>query len=247
MRFEPLTHDEVILVAPPEHPLAGRTVTTEQLRGEALIVMQEGAGVRQVVEEELRRAGMRLRDLDVRLELGLQESVRSAVLAGYGITFISRASVESELAAGRLVQVAVEGMDVRREISLARAAGRAPLARRRGVRRLRAREACRVTPVIRFGAGSLGELADVCAELGIARPLLVTTRRGAASASSLPVVGTFAGVLPHVPVETVVAAAALVRDVSADGLVGLGGGSAIDTCKAVVAELAQAGVEPLSG
>ena len=32
--------------------------------------MQEGAGVRQVIEDELRRAGTRLRDLDVRLELG---------------------------------------------------------------------------------------------------------------------------------------------------------------------------------
>jgi DNA-binding transcriptional LysR family regulator len=126
VRFEPLTHDEVILVTPPGHPLAGRTVVTEELRGQALIVMQEGAGVRQVVEDELRRSGMRLRDLDVRLELGLQESVRSAVLAGYGITFISRASVEQELAAGRLAEVAVEGMDVRREISLARAAGRSP-------------------------------------------------------------------------------------------------------------------------
>ena len=41
--------------------------------------MQEGAGVRQIVEDELRRPGIRLRDLDVRLELGLQESVRSAV------------------------------------------------------------------------------------------------------------------------------------------------------------------------
>ena len=34
-----------------------------------------------------------LRDLDVRLELGLQESARSAVVAGLGITFISRSAV----------------------------------------------------------------------------------------------------------------------------------------------------------
>jgi len=126
VRFEPLTHDEVILVVPALHAFAGRTVALEALRGEALILMQEGAGVRQVVEDELRRAGVRLRDLDVRLELGLQESVRSAVLAGFGITFISRAAVETELAVGTLVEVPVEGMDVRREISLARAAGRPP-------------------------------------------------------------------------------------------------------------------------
>src|ERR671936_263939 len=56
----------------------------DEVKREQLIVMQEGAGVRQVLEDELRRLGTRLREFDVRLELGLQESVRSAVEAGYG-------------------------------------------------------------------------------------------------------------------------------------------------------------------
>jgi DNA-binding transcriptional LysR family regulator len=67
---------------------------------------------------------VRLRDLDVRLELGLQESVRSAVLAGYGVTFISRAAVEADIAAGALAEARVAGMNGRREISLARGTGR---------------------------------------------------------------------------------------------------------------------------
>ena len=86
--------------------------------------MQEGAGVRQIVEDELRALGTRLRDLDVRLELGLQESVRSAVQAGYGVTFISRSAVEPELAAGTLTAARVEGLDAKREISLVRSSGR---------------------------------------------------------------------------------------------------------------------------
>jgi len=126
VKFEPFFEDEVILVCPPGHAIAGRTVTIEELRAEQLIVMQEGAGVRQIVDDELRKLGLRLRDLDVRLELGLQESVRSAVQAGYGITFISRSAVESELAAGTLASARVEGIDAKREISLVRAAGRTP-------------------------------------------------------------------------------------------------------------------------
>ncbi len=124
VRFEPFFDDEVILACPPGHPFAGRTVTLEELRAESLIVMQEGAGVRQIVEDELRALGTRLRDLDVRLELGLQESVRSAVQAGYGVTFISRSAVERELAAGTLTSARVEGLDAKREISLVRASGR---------------------------------------------------------------------------------------------------------------------------
>ena len=125
VRFEPFFEDEIILACPPAHPFAGRTVGLDELRSEQLIVMQEGAGVRQIVEDELRASGTRLRELDVRLELGLQESVRSAVQAGYGVAFISRSAVESELAAGSLTAARVEGLDAKREISLVRASGRA--------------------------------------------------------------------------------------------------------------------------
>ena len=125
VRFEPFFSDQVILACPVGHRFAGRTVALDELRGESLILMQEGAGVRQIVEDGLRRQGVRLRDLDVRLELGLQESVRRAVEAGYGVTFISRTAVESDLAAGTLAEARVQGLDVTREISLATASGRA--------------------------------------------------------------------------------------------------------------------------
>jgi DNA-binding transcriptional LysR family regulator len=122
--FDPFFEDEVVLACPAGHRFAGKTITLDQLRGEPLIVMQEGAGVRQVIEDELRKAGARLRDLDVRLELGLQESVRSAVLAGYGISFISRLAIEADLAAGQIATARVRGLDPVREIFVARAAGR---------------------------------------------------------------------------------------------------------------------------
>jgi DNA-binding transcriptional LysR family regulator len=122
--FEPFFRDEVVLVCAPGHRFAGKRLSLEQLREEPHIVMQEGAGVRQVIEDELREAGVRLRDFDVRLELGLQESVKSAVAAGYGVSFISRSAVEAELAAGTLAAAEVEGLEPSREISLVRSSGR---------------------------------------------------------------------------------------------------------------------------
>jgi len=124
--FEPFFRDEVILVVPPGHRFAGEQISLEELRGDPLILMQEGAGVRQVIEDELRRGPVRLRDLDVKLELGLQESVKSAVVAGYGVTFISRSGVEAELAAGTLAAARVKGLEPAREISLVRPSGRSP-------------------------------------------------------------------------------------------------------------------------
>ena len=122
--FEPFFHDEVVLAVPVGHRFADRTVTLDELKREPLVLMQEGAGVRQVIDDELREAGVRLRDLDVRLELGLQESARSAVIGGYGVTFISRSAIEAALAAGTLAEARVKGLEPARDIYLARASGR---------------------------------------------------------------------------------------------------------------------------
>jgi DNA-binding transcriptional LysR family regulator len=125
LAFEPLFRDEIVLAVPAGHAFAGRTVNVDELEPETLLDMQEGAGVRQVVEEELRRAGVRLR-AHTRLELGLQESVKSAVLAGYGVGFISRTALEEELAAGTLAMARVTGLAPARQVYLVRAAGRVP-------------------------------------------------------------------------------------------------------------------------
>ena len=82
--------------------------------------------------------------------------------------------------------------------------------------------------IVRWGIGELTSLLD---ELGIGRPLLVTSSRFADL--ELPVRNRFTGVQRHSPLEIVSAATAAAS--GADGLVGLGGGSAIDTSKAVSA------------
>jgi DNA-binding transcriptional LysR family regulator len=125
LEFQPLVRDEIVLAVPPSHRAAGGSLTVEELQEETLIVMQEGAGVRQVVEEELRRAGLRLRGVEPKLELGLQESIKSAVGAGFGVSFISRTAIEGELAAGTLAAARVEGVEPVRQIYLVRGRGRA--------------------------------------------------------------------------------------------------------------------------
>ncbi|HEY7004370.1 MAG TPA: selenium metabolism-associated LysR family transcriptional regulator [Gaiellaceae bacterium] len=126
LEFEPLVRDEIVLAVPPGHPAAGKALSVDDLRKETIVAMQEGAGVRQVVDEELRRAGLRVRELEPKLELGLQESVKSAVAAGYGVTFISRTAIEGELAAGTLAAARVAGIEPARQIYVVRAKGRRP-------------------------------------------------------------------------------------------------------------------------
>jgi maleylacetate reductase len=83
--------------------------------------------------------------------------------------------------------------------------------------------------IVRWGLEEVGPLLD---ELGMKQPLLVTSARLADL--DVPVASRFSGVRRHAPVETV--AAAVEAASGADGLVAAGGGSAIDTGKAVSAE-----------
>ena len=83
--------------------------------------------------------------------------------------------------------------------------------------------------IVRWGLASLPE---VLRELRLARPLLITSRRW--RDVELPVARRFDGVRPHAEVGGVRAATRRPRE-DADGLVALGGGSAIDTAKAVSA------------
>jgi maleylacetate reductase len=82
--------------------------------------------------------------------------------------------------------------------------------------------------IVRWG---LDAYPDLLAEIGIRKPLLVTSKRWA----DLELVAhrRFDGVRRHAPSETVEEATAAAEGL--DGLVALGGGSAIDTAKAVSA------------
>ncbi len=125
--FEPFMRDELVAIVPPGHRFADRaSIGIAELTSQPLLIQQEGSGVRSVVEQALRDSGVRDRDLTVAMELGLQQSVKAAVLDGFGITVISRLAVEREVADGSLVAVSLEGDGLARQFWVVRHAGRTP-------------------------------------------------------------------------------------------------------------------------
>jgi DNA-binding transcriptional LysR family regulator len=91
-----------------------------------MLLQQEGSGVRSALEAAMREGGLRDRDLHVVMELGLQQSVKAAVLDGFGVTVISRLAVEREVAEGLLVAIPLEGEGIARRFHVVRHAGRTP-------------------------------------------------------------------------------------------------------------------------
>jgi maleylacetate reductase len=90
-----------------------------------------------------------------------------------------------------------------------------------------------------FGAGSLARLPDEVEQLGLERVLIVATPRQSTDVEALAArlgaraAGIFAGAVMHTPVEVTEAAMKLVAEVKADGVVAIGGGSAIGLAKAI--------------
>lgn len=114
----PLARDEIVIICPPDHRWAGRDdVSLSELLNEPVIVQQRGAGVRAVFEEALRGRGLRERDLNVAFEMGLNESAKQAVMAGAGVSYISKFAIGSELESGTLAVARFSDFPVERYFS----------------------------------------------------------------------------------------------------------------------------------
>lgn len=103
-----------VVIAPPDHPLAGLPHVSEQkLAREAFLLREEGSGTRALAERLFERMPRRPRIALV--EIGSNETIKQAVIAGMGISLISAHTVAAELRDGRLATLAVEGMPIVRQ------------------------------------------------------------------------------------------------------------------------------------
>ncbi len=97
-------HDKLVVICPPAHALAKKTaITVEDLQGHPFVCREEGSGTREFIVEYLTRSGAQLTDLNISLEVGNPEAVKSAVEAGLGISIVSQATIVKELKLGTLV------------------------------------------------------------------------------------------------------------------------------------------------
>jgi DNA-binding transcriptional LysR family regulator len=115
----------LVIVAPPGHRLTQvRHVAKEDLVGEHFLLREAGSGTRSALEMFL--ADVPSMPDSLGTEMGSNETVKQAVMAGLGIAFISAHTIEQELRLGRLVILDVEGMPIRRQWFMVSRRSRAP-------------------------------------------------------------------------------------------------------------------------
>jgi LysR family transcriptional regulator, low CO2-responsive transcriptional regulator len=99
-----------VIVAPPDHPLVGRAdVPLEALAEEPFIVREKGSDTWNSMEEGF--AG-RLPNLNIAMEITSTETIKQAVIAGMGISFLSAHTISMELQVGKLSVLDIAGFPV---------------------------------------------------------------------------------------------------------------------------------------
>lgn len=97
-----------VMIAPPGYRLAGKKrISPAELAGETMLMRETGSGTRVLAERFFAQAGIAPR---IGMEIGSNETIKQAVIAGLGIAFLSAHTIEAEIVDGRLTVLDVVGL-----------------------------------------------------------------------------------------------------------------------------------------
>ncbi len=105
VRVIPFLDNPLVVIAAPDHPLAReRQIKFKQLVENDFLIREPGSGTRMAMEGIFQRAGAAMNSL---MELGSSEAIKQGVMAGLGLSILSRHCVWLELKTGYLTELDV--------------------------------------------------------------------------------------------------------------------------------------------
>ncbi|MFL9931864.1 LysR family transcriptional regulator [Paraburkholderia sp. RL18-103-BIB-C] len=118
---EPFAPNPFVLVAAPTHPLAYEPdIPYARIALECLLVRESGTDTRNAANDAFRSHESTPRFM----EIGCEEAIKQSVMAGMGISFLSTQAVQSEVRAGLLRVLDVQGFPLKRQWCVAHRADR---------------------------------------------------------------------------------------------------------------------------
>ena len=101
-----------VIVAPPSHPLAGmHDISLQKIVREPFVVREKGSDTWSSMEDGF---GKRIAQLNIAMEIKSTETIKQAVMAGMGISFLSAHTVSQELLNGSLIVLNVKNFPLQR-------------------------------------------------------------------------------------------------------------------------------------
>jgi DNA-binding transcriptional LysR family regulator len=115
----PYAEDELALILPTNHVFAqNQTIQREDLYRLSFIALDSQSTIRKVIDQVLTRTGIETRRLKIDMELNSIEAIKMAVQSGLGAAFLSVSAIEKELQMGVVQRVAIEGVEIKRMLSV---------------------------------------------------------------------------------------------------------------------------------
>ena len=106
----PFAENPLSIVCAPDHPLSRRKrLPIEALKDYEFVVREQGSGTRAAMERLFAQHDIALK---VAMEMPSNETIKQAVMAGMGLSFLSLRTVRHELAGGHIALVDVGGMPI---------------------------------------------------------------------------------------------------------------------------------------
>jgi len=103
----PFVDNELVVVASPRHPLTKcSSISLQQLSEERFLVREAGSGTRLAIDRLFAEQGLEVKPY---MELGSSEAIKQAVMAGLGISVLSRHNLRLELAGNHIAILDVKG------------------------------------------------------------------------------------------------------------------------------------------
>jgi DNA-binding transcriptional LysR family regulator len=104
---EPFAPHPYVIVAAPDHPLASkRNISIARLAREPFVVREQGSDTWHSMEDGF---GEHLAKINIAMEIKSTETIKQAVIAGMGVSFLSAHTISLEQQAGSLTVLDVQG------------------------------------------------------------------------------------------------------------------------------------------
>ncbi|BFM44971.1 LysR family transcriptional regulator [Flavobacterium sp. CFS9] len=115
IKYTPFLKDELVLVCNTKNPLIKQNeISLEDLKSMKFITRERGSGTLEVIEYALKQVGIKISDLQIEMQLGSTESIKSYLLNSDCLAFMSIHAVGKELKNNELMVLDVANLSVER-------------------------------------------------------------------------------------------------------------------------------------